>query len=103
MEWLSIPLDSLAPDGRTVVEHGGHAIAVFRVEGVVHAVENTCPHEGNPLIEGDVLGGNLTCAYHGWTFDLATGSCLVGEEAVRRYPVDVQDGLIRIGLGPVAS
>ena len=98
MDWLSVPLAQLDAEGRTLVEHHGHAIAVFRVDGEIHAVENTCPHEGNPLIEGEVLGGNLTCAYHGWTFDLATGSCLVGEEAVRRYPVEVRDGVIRIGF-----
>ena len=99
MEWLPIPLDSLDPDGRTLVEYDGRAIAVFRLDTEIHAVENTCPHEGNPLIEGEILGGNLTCAYHGWTFDLATGSCLVGEEAVHRYPVEVRDGLVLIGLG----
>jgi nitrite reductase/ring-hydroxylating ferredoxin subunit len=99
MEWLSVPLTALEPEGRTLVEHDGRAIAVFRIDAEIHAVENTCPHEGNPLIEGEILGGNLTCAYHGWTFDLATGSCLLGEEAVRRYPVEVRDGLVLIGLG----
>ena len=98
MQPLSVPLAQLDAEGRTLVEHDGHAIAVFRVDGEIYAVENTCPHEGNPLIEGDVLGGNLTCAYHGWTFDLATGSCLVGEEAVRRYPVEVREGVILIQL-----
>ena len=97
-DWLTVPLAALEPDGRTLVEHDGHEIAVFRVEGGVYAVANSCPHEGNPLIEGDVLGGNLTCAYHAWTFDLATGSCLVGDEAARTYPVEVHDGVIRIGL-----
>jgi nitrite reductase/ring-hydroxylating ferredoxin subunit len=97
-DWLTVPLEELEPDGRTLVEHDGHEIAVFRVDGSVYAVANSCPHEGNPLIEGDVLGGNLTCAYHAWTFDLATGSCLVGDEAARSYPVEVRDGLIRIGV-----
>jgi nitrite reductase/ring-hydroxylating ferredoxin subunit len=95
---LTVPLDALEPDGRALVEHDGHEIAVFRVEGRVYAVANSCPHEGNPLIEGDVLGGNLTCAYHAWTFDLATGSCLVGDEAARTYPVEVQDDVIRISI-----
>ena len=95
---LMVPLAALEPDGRTLVEHDGHEIAVFRVEERVYAVANACPHEGNPLIEGDVLGGNLTCAYHAWTFDLATGSCLVGDEAARTYPVEVQDDVICISI-----
>ena len=97
-DWLTVPLAALEPEGRTLVEQGGHEIAVFRVEGGVYAIANSCPHEGNPLIEGDVLGGNLTCAYHAWTFDLATGSCLVGDEAARTYEVEVQDGVIRIAI-----
>ena len=97
-DWLAIPVAALEPHGRTLVEHDGHEIAVFRVDGNVYAVANSCPHEGNPLIEGVVLGGNLTCAYHAWTFDLATGSCLVGDEAARSYPVEVSDGVIRIAV-----
>ena len=97
-DWLAVPLDVLEPDGRALEEHEGHEIAVFRVEGNVYAVANACPHEGNPLIEGDLVGGNLTCAYHAWTFDLATGSCLVGDEAARSYPVEVSDGVIRIAV-----
>ena len=97
-DWLAIPLDVLEPDGRALVEHEGQEIAVFRVDGNVYAVANSCPHEGNPLIEGDLVGGNLTCAYHAWTFDLATGSCLFGDEAARSYPVEVGDGIIRIRL-----
>jgi nitrite reductase/ring-hydroxylating ferredoxin subunit len=98
VEWLSVPLEALAHDGRTLVEHDGHVIAVFRVEDDVYALENTCPHEGNPLVEGDVLGRELTCAYHGWRFDLETGSCLHGDEPVRRYPVEIRDGVVRIAL-----
>jgi nitrite reductase/ring-hydroxylating ferredoxin subunit len=89
VDWLRIPLAALEPQGRALVVGDGHEIAVFRVEEEVYAVENTCPHEGNPLVEGEVLGGNLTCAYHGWTFDLASGFCLVGTEPVRRYPAEV--------------
>jgi nitrite reductase/ring-hydroxylating ferredoxin subunit len=98
MEWLSVPLAALAADGRTLVEHDGHAIALFRVNDEIHAIENTCPHEGNPLVEGEVLGTMIVCAYHGWRFDLETGACLHGEEPVRRYPVEVRNGLIRIGF-----
>ena len=100
MEWLEVPLTSLDSEGRTLVEHDGDAIAVFQVEGEIHAVANTCPHEGNPLLEGEVLGGTLTCAYHGWRFDLGTGACLHGDEPVHRYPVEVRDGVIRIAVLP---
>ena len=95
---VRVPLETLGPRGRTVVETDAGRVAVFLVDGRPHAVANACPHEGNPLIEGDLVGGNLTCAYHAWTFDLATGSCLVGDEAARSYPVEVSDGVIRIAV-----
>ena len=90
MEPVRIPLSSLDRDGRTVVEVGGTEIAVFVVDGEAHAFANACPHEGNPLREGDILGDTLTCAYHGWKFDLATGACVFGEEPARVYRARVE-------------
>jgi nitrite reductase/ring-hydroxylating ferredoxin subunit len=81
---------------RALVELDGQPVAVFRSEGRVHAVANACPHEGNPLFEGDVLGPTLVCAYHGWRFDLETGACVVGDEPVRRYPAEERDGAVWI-------
>lgn len=98
--WLSVPLASLATAGRVVVETGGREIVVFRVGEEIYALDNACPHEGNPLVEGELLGDTLTCAYHGWRFDLGTGSCLFGDEPVRRYPAEVRGGEILIALEP---
>ena len=90
MEPVRIPLSSLDRDGRTVVEVGGTEIAVFVVDGKAHAFANACPHEGNPLHEGDILGDTLTCAYHGWKFDLDTGACLFGDEPARVYQAQIE-------------
>ena len=73
MEWIRVPLADLDEDGRAVIEPEGHEIAVFLVDGKPHAFANTCPHEGNPLVEGELLGSttrvtanaaaaNATCA-----------------------------------------
>jgi nitrite reductase/ring-hydroxylating ferredoxin subunit len=94
VEPLRIPLSSLDRDGRAVVEVDGAEIAVFVVEGEAHAFANACPHEGNPLHEGDILGDTLTCAYHGWKFDLGTGACLVGEEPARVYRARIEGGAV---------
>jgi nitrite reductase/ring-hydroxylating ferredoxin subunit len=87
---VRIPLSSLDPEGRAVVEVGGTQIAVFVVDGKAHAFANACPHEGNPLYEGDIRGDKLICAYHGWMFDLGTGACLVGEEPAQTYAAEIQ-------------
>ena len=96
--WLSFPVEILSGD-RAVVEAGDREIVVLRVGGELHAFDNACPHQGNPLAEGEVLGDVLECAYHSWRFDLDTGACLVGDEAARRYPVELVGGEIRIRLG----
>ncbi len=96
---LTARADVLA-GGRAVVDAGDREIVVLQVDGELHAFDNACPHEGNPLVDGDVLGGVLECAYHGWRFDLTTGACLVGDEAARRYPVELVGEELRITLEP---
>jgi len=103
VEWLRVPLADLDAEGRAVVDGKGDEIAVFLVDGNAHAVANTCPHEGNPLVEGEILGPTLTCAYHNWKFDLETGACLFGDEPVRRYPAELREGAIWIQLDSLAS
>ena len=92
--WHPVRAQELWRDGRALIEVDGRKIAVFVAEGRVYALENACPHAGNPLIDGEVADGTLTCVYHLWRFDLATGDCLHGEERARRYPVEVRDGEI---------
>jgi nitrite reductase/ring-hydroxylating ferredoxin subunit len=96
--YVRIPLSTLDSDGRAVVEVNGRDIAVFVVDGAVYALDNRCPHEGNPLVEGEMLGPTLTCAYHGWRFDLETGACLHGDEPLRRYPGEIRNGEIVISV-----
>jgi nitrite reductase/ring-hydroxylating ferredoxin subunit len=94
VEPVRIPLSSLDPHGRAVVDAAGTQIAVFLCDGRAHAFANACPHEGNPLCEGEILGDRLVCAFHGWTFDLETGACLVGDEPAQTFHAEVQGGEI---------
>jgi phenylpropionate dioxygenase-like ring-hydroxylating dioxygenase large terminal subunit len=42
--------------------------------GTAYALKDRCPHRGVPLSEGNQqFPGTISCPYHGWTFDLATG------------------------------
>ncbi len=96
--------------GRKIVEVAGRSIGVFNLDGEYFALRNRCPHQGGPLCEGKVFGlisasvpgaieysrpGEiLTCAWHGWEFDIRTGRswCAPERLRVRRYEVVVEPG-----------
>jgi nitrite reductase (NADH) small subunit/3-phenylpropionate/trans-cinnamate dioxygenase ferredoxin subunit len=84
------------PEGRgRVVQVGQRKILLLNIEGSFHALDRFCAHRKAPLIEGEVIDGQLLCPWHGNTFDVATGTCPVApEESVRIYPVDVRQGQI---------
>ena len=57
-----------------VVDAGGRTLALVNVDGRYFALDNTCPHRGGPLGEGDVEGAVVTCPWHGWRWDVTTGA-----------------------------
>ena len=90
---------------RVLLRSGGHRIALFRTGQGLRACANRCPHEGYPLLEGSVSEHGercvLSCNWHNWKFDLATGANLMLGEGVRVYPLRVRDGQIEVDLRDV--
>jgi len=58
-----------------VIEAGGKTLAVFNCGGTFYAIENTCKHRGGPLGDGTLSGTTVTCPWHGWEYDVTTGTC----------------------------
>lgn len=69
--WYAVEYAANVPAGRVIeVKFWDRSIAVFRgADGVLRAIENRCAHRHVKLSIGQVAGCNLTCAYHGWTYD----------------------------------
>ena len=62
------------PDGRGLcVSIDGIDVGLFRVGEEIYAMENQCPHAGDPLSEGELEGAVIVCSAHGWDFDVRTG------------------------------
>ena len=101
-QWTPVcPSEALAPESTRVFKHDGHQVAIFRTaQGTAYAVDNRCPHEGYPLAQGTVSGCVLTCNWHNYKFDLRDGACVMGEEAVRSFPLREVDGHIQVDLAP---
>lgn len=99
-DWTVVgPLDAISPGTTKVVRRGALQAALFRLDsGELYAVDNRCPHEGYPLVQGDLDGCTLTCLWHNYKFDLRDGRCLKGDEAVATYPVRVTDGQVELLL-----
>ncbi|MCC7437325.1 MAG: Rieske (2Fe-2S) protein [Armatimonadetes bacterium] len=67
-------------------------LALFRIDGVVYAVSNICPHQHAPAIaDGFIEDCTVACPLHGWTYDLRTGNPVVGGARLKTYKV-VVDG-----------
>ena len=87
---------------RLVRSNGRQILLVLR-DGQIFAIANRCPHEGYPLSEGTLGPGCvLTCNWHNWKFDLASGEALVGRDPVRTYAVSERNGEIFVDVSDPA-
>jgi nitrite reductase/ring-hydroxylating ferredoxin subunit len=82
----------------------GRRIALCRTASGVHALDNTCPHRGGPLAEGDIIGEEIVCPWHLWAFDVRSGWCpgstTVG---VAAHDVKIENGRVLVRLSPPRS
>jgi nitrite reductase (NADH) small subunit len=65
--------DFTAGQGRMVDVSGRH-VAVFRLGDQLYALDNMCLHRGGPLCDGDIDNGVVTCPWHGWSYEIKTGT-----------------------------
>lgn len=109
-------VDELEEEGRLLVEVKGREIGVFKVDGEYRAYMNWCVHQGGPICEGRLSGeqkaefnrdtlktelewtneeGVIACPWHGWEFDLKSGTNISREDVeLPSYPVHEKDGEI---------
>ena len=66
-------VQDLPEQGFKAVQVEGRSILVGCLEKQLFAWVDRCPHAGAPLRIGKLRGEELTCAWHGWTFNLLTG------------------------------
>ena len=94
-----IALTELAPESVKMLRVEGRQIALFHTADGVRACDNRCPHEGYPLSEGSLSADCiLTCNWHNWKFNLATGDNLYGGDRLRTYPVEIRAGDVWVDL-----
>jgi nitrite reductase (NADH) small subunit/3-phenylpropionate/trans-cinnamate dioxygenase ferredoxin subunit len=78
----------------------GRILALFNVAGVFFAIDDTCPHRGAPLSEGEVHGTEVICPWHATSFDLITGAhlCPPARSDVKAYKVQLIGDDVQVDL-----
>ena len=90
-DWIPIAEASECPPGTSIERVAdGRMVAIANVDGTLHAIDGLCPHQGGPLGTGELCGSVLTCPWHGWQFDVATGRHRVSA-TVRQAVHDVRE------------
>jgi nitrite reductase/ring-hydroxylating ferredoxin subunit len=92
-------VDELAAGEGKVIQVRNLEVALFNVAGAFYALENTCCHRGGPLGDGTLKSNSVTCPWHMWEFELATGACVNSPgDRVRTYDVVVDGNTVMIRL-----
>jgi phenylpropionate dioxygenase-like ring-hydroxylating dioxygenase large terminal subunit len=66
--WHAVARASEVVDTPVQVWLLGHPWVLSRLDGVLTAFADRCPHRFAPLSAGSVVGDTLRCGYHGWRF-----------------------------------
>jgi nitrite reductase (NADH) small subunit len=83
--------DEIPAGGVREFQVEGKTLAIANVDGKFLAIDNTCLHRGGPLAQGTLSGKTITCPWHGWQYDMATGKLLQNPAAsVACYVLEVR-------------
>lgn len=95
-------LEQLPPGGAMTVAIGDTRIALFNVDGVVHAIDDSCLHAGSSLGAGVLDGKVVRCRSHGWKYNVTNGQVVgIPGLGVSVREVKVVDGRIMVAIdGP---
>lgn len=89
----------------------GERVLFKRIDGVVYAIEDRCPHRGVSFsVRPECYTANtITCWYHGFTFNVKDGalvtivtdpeSALIGKVSLKTYPVEERKNVVFVFIG----
>jgi 3-phenylpropionate/trans-cinnamate dioxygenase ferredoxin component len=86
--------DEIGPGEKKIYEVDGIMVVVVNLDGEYFCLEDVCTHDGGPLGEGPLDGGQIVCPRHGARFDVRTGDALTlpAFEPVATYQVKIENG-----------
>ncbi|TWU46302.1 Anthranilate 1,2-dioxygenase ferredoxin subunit [Rubripirellula tenax] len=98
--WTPIADADAIDEGQAIeVVVGDLILAVFRNNGELFAMDGMCAHQGGPIAQGKVEGGCVTCPWHGWQYELATGIQTINRQPLMKtFDVREQGGKIEVRI-----
>jgi nitrite reductase/ring-hydroxylating ferredoxin subunit len=98
--WVRIATErEIAPGECGEYVAGERIIALFNVNGTLHALDGICPHQGGPLGKGELAGCIVTCPWHGFQFDVITGQHQTSASLHQpTIPVKVDNGEVWVDI-----
>lgn len=102
MAFVNVAKRAEVPPGTAKqVKVGGKTVAVFHVNGTFYAIDDTCPHRGAPLSEGELEGHEVVCPWHAAAFDVTTGAHLSppARSDVACYKVQIVGDDVQVDVG----
>jgi nitrite reductase/ring-hydroxylating ferredoxin subunit len=91
-------LSAFPPGSKRAFRIADRRIALFNVEGSLHAMDDVCPHAGASLAAGPLRANCVTCPLHAIKFDVTNGQAVgfQGIDALQCFPVAVNGDQIEI-------
>jgi nitrite reductase (NADH) small subunit len=103
-DWITVAQLSDIPvgTGKEVVAEG-QIVALFNIDGQIHAMDGICPHAGGPVGTGIVEGCVVTCPWHGWQFDVTSGQHVLSPTLSHpTFPTRIEGNSVQIQISPTA-
>lgn len=95
-------LDEVPPGGRKSVWIDDIPALLLRSGADYFAIEDVCSHDGQPLTDGPMQAGQITCPRHGARFDLKTGApmCMPATAPIQVFAIERRSDGIYAGVAP---
>ncbi len=102
---LMAAIDELPVGARKSIFVDDVPALLIRVADEYFAIEDVCSHDGQPLTDGPVQAGQITCPRHGARFDLRTGKpmCMPATSPISVFAVECRADGIYVGPKESAS
>lgn len=101
-DWIAVAPSGDLDEGCAIeVVVAGQVVAIFRSEAGLFALDGMCAHQGGPIAEGIVEHGCVTCPWHGWQYELATGIQTINRQPLQQtFATRERDGQIEVRIEP---